>query len=121
VVVHLARTIPSRFVAKSGAANRKGKIFVDYLRNGHGATTVAAYSARARPGLGVSMPVDWDELAALKSGDHWTIATAREHISFQKADPWADLLTARQTLAKAWKALGLPAVARGTTAPSSSS
>jgi bifunctional non-homologous end joining protein LigD len=121
VVVHLARTIPSRFVAKSGAANRKGKIFVDYLRNGHGATTVAAYSARARPGLGVSMPVDWDELAALKSGDHWTIATAREHISFQKADPWADFLTARQTLAKAWKALGLPAVARGTTAPSSSS
>ena len=109
VVVHLARTIPSRFVARSGAANRKGKIFVDYLRNGHGATTAAAYSARARPGLGVSMPVDWDELGALKGSDQWTIATAREHISFQKADPWADFLKARQTLTKAWRALGLAA------------
>ena len=56
VVEHLARVIPSRFVARSGPANRIGKLFVDYLRNGHGATTAAAFSARARPGLGVSMP-----------------------------------------------------------------
>ena len=63
MVQHLAKTIPSRFVAKSGASNRVGKIFVDYLRNGHGATTAAAFSARARPGLGVSMPVAWDDLA----------------------------------------------------------
>lgn len=53
VVQHLARTIPSRLVAKSGPSNRFGKLFVDYLRNGHGATTAAAFSARARPGLGV--------------------------------------------------------------------
>ena len=57
VVQHLARTIPQRFVAKSGGGNRVGRIFVDYLRNGHGATTAAAFSARSRPGLGVSMPV----------------------------------------------------------------
>jgi hypothetical protein len=57
VVQHLARTAPSRFVAKSGGSNRIGKIFVDYLRNGHGQTTAAAFSARSRPGLGVSMPV----------------------------------------------------------------
>lgn len=50
IVAHLAKTIPSRFVAKSGAKNRIGKIFVDYHRNGHGATTAAAFSARARPG-----------------------------------------------------------------------
>ncbi len=50
LVQHLARTIPSRFVAKSGASNRVGKIFVDYLRNGFGATTAAAFSARSRPG-----------------------------------------------------------------------
>ena len=61
---HLAKTIPQRFVAKSGGANRVGKIFVDYLRNGHGATTAAAFSARSRPGLGVSMPVAWEELMA---------------------------------------------------------
>jgi DNA primase len=57
IVQHLVHTIPGRFVAKSGPANRIGRIFVDYVRNGHGATTAAAFSARARPGLGVSMPV----------------------------------------------------------------
>jgi DNA primase len=50
------RTLPDRFVAKSGPRNRVGKIFIDYLRNGFGATTVCAWSARARPGLGVSVP-----------------------------------------------------------------
>ncbi|MEP7058705.1 MAG: DNA ligase D [Caldimonas sp.] len=105
VVVHLAKAIPSRFVAKSGAANRKGKIFVDYLRNGHGATTAAAYSARARPGLGVSMPVTWEELPALKGGAQWTIATAREHLSFQKINPWAEYASTRQTLTAAMKLL----------------
>jgi bifunctional non-homologous end joining protein LigD len=111
VVEHLARVIPSRFVAKSGASNRVGKLFVDYLRNGHGATTAAAFSARARPGLGVSMPVSWEELPKLKSGAQWTIATAREHLSFQAIDPWADYWKAKQTLPAAMKALGfkLPA------------
>lgn len=106
VVQHLARVIPSRFAAKSGPANRIGKIFVDYLRNGHGATTVAAFSARARPGLGVSMPVAWDELPTLKGGNHWTILTAREHLSFHQVDPWAGYWTKRQTLASAMKMLG---------------
>jgi bifunctional non-homologous end joining protein LigD len=107
VVAHLARTIPSRFVAKSGPANRVGKIFVDYLRNGHGATTVAAFSARARPGMGVSMPVAWDELDKLKSGAHWGIATAREHLSFEASDPWAEYGATKQTLGAASKMLGL--------------
>jgi bifunctional non-homologous end joining protein LigD len=104
-VEHLARTIPSRFVAKTGAANRVGKVFVDYLRNGQGATTAAAFSARARPGLGVSMPVAWDDLAALKGGAQWNIATAREHLSFEQADPWAEFFEARQSLAAALKVL----------------
>jgi len=106
VVQHLARTIPSRFVAKSGPANRVGKLFVDYLRNGHGATTAAAFSARARPGLGVSVPVSWDDLATLKSGAQWTIATAREHLSFQTRDPWEGYWKAKQTLTGPMKVLG---------------
>jgi bifunctional non-homologous end joining protein LigD len=106
LVQHLARTLPSRFVAKSGAANRVGKIFVDYLRNGHGATTAAAFSARARPGLGVSVPVSWEQLSSLKSGDQWSIATAREHLSFQRDDPWADFWSARQLLAQAMRQFG---------------
>ena len=105
IVQHLAQTIPQRFVAKSGPSNRVGKIFVDYLRNGFNATTAAAFSARARPGLGVSMPVAWDELPEIRSGAHWTIADARDRLSFQKADPWADYWKCRQTMTAAMKAL----------------
>jgi bifunctional non-homologous end joining protein LigD len=101
VVAHMARTIPQRFVAKSGAGNRVGRIFIDYLRNGHGQTTVAAFSARARPGLGVSMPVAWEQLAELKSGAQWTVRTARDHLSLQRSDPWADFWKSRQTI-KRW-------------------
>ncbi|WP_436194600.1 DNA ligase D [Pseudorhodoferax sp. LjRoot39] len=106
VVKHLARTIPSRFVAKSGPRNRVGKLFVDYLRNGHGATTAAAFSARSRAGLGVSMPVAWEQLAELRSGAQWTIATARDYLSFQKDDPWAAYWKHRQTLTRAQRILG---------------
>ncbi len=106
VVQHLAATIPLRFVAKSGGANRVGRIFVDYLRNGHTATTAAAFSARSRPGLGVSMPIAWDQLMALKSAAQWTIATAREYLSFEPVDPWAGYWKSKQTLASAVEALG---------------
>jgi len=105
VVQHLAWTIPSRFVAKSGPKNRVGKLFVDYLRNGHGATTAAAFSARSRPGLGVSVPVSWEQLHELKSGAQWTIATAREYLSFEKTDPWAGYWKKRQTLSRAMRVL----------------
>jgi bifunctional non-homologous end joining protein LigD len=98
VVRHLARVVPQRFVARSGSANRVGKIFVDYLRNSHGATTAAAFSARARPGLGVSMPIAWDDLATLRRSDQWTVRTAREHLSFQTLDPWQGYASCRQTL-----------------------
>jgi bifunctional non-homologous end joining protein LigD len=101
VVQHLARVVPQRFVAKSGAANRVGKIYVDYLRNHHGATTAAAFSARARPGMGVSMPVSWEALPNLKRSDQWTVRTAREHLSFESVDPWQDYWTCLQTLTAA--------------------
>jgi len=110
-VQHLARTLPQRFVAKPGAANRVGKVFVDYLRNARGATTAAPFSARARPGLGVSMPVAWSELAALKGGAQWSIATAREHLSFEAEDPWRDFFGTKQTLTAAIRKLGLAAPA----------
>ncbi|MBP0639618.1 DNA ligase D [Cupriavidus sp. AcVe19-6a] len=100
-VQHLAATLPQRFTARSGAANRKGKIFVDYLRNGFSQTTAAAFSARARPGLGVSMPVSWEQLPKLKNGAQWTIRDAREYLSFQVADPWASYWESRQTLTDA--------------------
>lgn len=106
VVQHMAKTIPQRFVAKSGGTNRVGKIFIDYLRNGHGQTTATAFSARARPGMGVSMPIAWEQLSSLKSGSQWTIATAREYLSFQREDPWEAYWKSRQTLTAAMKVLG---------------
>jgi len=106
IVQHLAKTIPQRFVAKSGGSNRVGRIFVDYLRNGHGQTTATAFSARSRPGLGVSMPVAWEQLRELKGGAQWSIATAREYLSFQTTDPWAGYWQAKQTLAAGMKILG---------------
>lgn len=107
VVIHMAETLPQRFAAKSGGSNRLGKIFIDYLRNGHGQTTAAAFSARARPGLGVSVPIRWEQLPELKSGAHWTVATTREYLSFEKSDPWADYWKCRQTLTTARKRLKL--------------
>ncbi|PRX33362.1 ATP-dependent DNA ligase LigD phosphoesterase module /ATP-dependent DNA ligase LigD polymerase module [Paraburkholderia sp. BL18I3N2] len=100
-VRHLAKTIPDRFSATSGAANRIGKVYVDYLRNGKAQTTATAFSARARPGMGVSMPVSWEQLSDLKSGAHWTVQTAREYLSFQTQDPWGAYWSAKQSLASA--------------------
>lgn len=105
VVEHMATTLPDRFAFKSGPKNRVGKIFIDYLRNGRGATTVAAWSARARPGLGISVPVAWDELASLRGGDHWTVATAHTRLDVGNA-PWADYAKAAVGLAPAMKAIG---------------
>jgi len=106
VVQHMAATIPDRFVAKSGPRNRVGRIFIDYLRNGIGATTVAALSARARPGLGVSVPVAWEELGTLTSAAHWTVANVGPRLAaMAKRDPWAGHDAVRQTLTQASKRL----------------
>jgi bifunctional non-homologous end joining protein LigD len=51
------------------------------------------------------MPIGWDDLAKLKSGSQWTIATAREHLSFETSDSWGDYWTAKQTLTGPMKAL----------------
>ncbi len=105
IVQHLARTIPDRFVAKSGPKNRVGRIFIDYLRNGFGATTACAWSARARPGLGISVPIGWDELDGLASGAQWTVATVPERLA-QGNTPWQDYEASRVALGPAMKLLG---------------
>ncbi|MCS4510076.1 DNA ligase D [Xylophilus ampelinus] len=104
VARHLARTIPSRFVAKSGPRNRVGKIYVDFLRNGRGATTVAAWSARSRPGMGISVPLEWDELETLTSGAHWTVRTVDARLRPGNA-PWAGYAAAAVSLTPALKVL----------------
>lgn len=105
LVVHMSRTLPKLFVSRSGARNRVGRIFIDYLRNGKGATTVAAFSARARPGLGVSVPVAWRELKGLETANQWDIFNVFERLSKQRTDPWKDYAATRQTLDAAAKKL----------------
>lgn len=104
IVQHLARTIPQKFVAKSGPQNRVGKIFVDYLRNGFGATTVSAWSARARPGLGVSVPIAWDELQQLSSSAHWTVKNIAERVPIGNS-VWDGYPTSARSLHKAMRLL----------------
>ena len=69
-------TSPRRWACRTG----KGKIFIDYLRNNRGSSTVAAFSLRARPGMGASVPLDWDELDEVKSGDQWNIGNVHERL-----------------------------------------
>lgn len=84
----MARQIPERFVAKMGPRNRVGRIFVDYLRNQRGASTVAAYSVRARPGLSVSVPIAREELSDLKSSAQWHIGNLEQRMAQLESDPW---------------------------------
>ncbi|MES2741550.1 MAG: DNA ligase D [Pseudomonadota bacterium] len=105
VVAHMAKTIPERFVQKSGASNRLGKIFIDYLRNGRGSTTVCAWSARTRPGLGISVPVAWDELASIQGGDHWKVGNVHQRLDVGNT-PWDAYAASAKGLAVAMKNLG---------------
>lgn len=85
--------------------NRIGKIFIDYLRNGFGATTVAAWSVRSRPGLGVSVPIAWTELESLGGAAHWTIANLEPRLKTGNR-PWKSYARAAQSLGRAMKTLG---------------
>jgi bifunctional non-homologous end joining protein LigD len=103
--------VPEIFVAKSGPRNRVGRIFIDYLRNGFGATTVAAWSLRARPGMGVSVPIDWNELSHIESAAQWTLRNAGERLAIGNR-PWADYAGAARGLGTAMKKLGYKPVAQ---------
>ncbi|MEQ5844360.1 DNA ligase D (plasmid) [Paraburkholderia acidicola] len=108
VAHHMVATLPEHFSAKMGTRNRGRKIFVDYPRNGRGSSTVAAYSARARPSLGVSVPLAWNELERTQSGDQWTIANLHERLERLKRDPWAGYAKTRERItAEMRKRLGM--------------
>ncbi|VVM43080.1 Multifunctional non-homologous end joining protein LigD [Pseudomonas fluorescens] len=98
IVSHMAKLLPERFSAVSGPKNRVGRIFIDYLRNGLGATTICTYAARTREGLPVSVPVFPEEVAELKGGNQWNIHTVHERLTEVGNEPWADLNKTRQTI-----------------------
>jgi bifunctional non-homologous end joining protein LigD len=87
------------YVATMSKKKREGKIFIDWLRNGAGATAVLPYSPRARPGCAVAMPLSWDELAGLDP-KAFTVATVPGLLKKRKKDPWADFIGLKQALPK---------------------
>ncbi|WP_339407182.1 DNA ligase D [Pseudomonas helleri] len=108
LVKYMAHLMPGRFSAVAGPKNRVGKIFIDYLRNGKGATTINAYAARAREGLPVSVPIAKDELSEIKGADAWTIFTLPKRLAALAQDPWAEYGKTRQMITKSMrKTIGL--------------
>jgi bifunctional non-homologous end joining protein LigD len=99
---------PRRFTATMSKAKRTGKIFIDTFRNSRGATAVAAYSTRARPGAPVSAPLAWDEVSARIRSDHYTIKNLPRRLATIGADPWEGYSRLSQTITRAMrKAVGL--------------
>jgi bifunctional non-homologous end joining protein LigD len=97
VVMSMVADAPQRYVGKMTKSLRKGKIFIDYFRNSREATSVAAYSTRARPGAAVSAPLSWEQLGRTKGAADFTVLNLKK--SF-KQDPWADIGKVRQKLPK---------------------
>jgi bifunctional non-homologous end joining protein LigD len=111
----LATQRPDLFTASMAKAARPGRVFVDYLRNAHGATAVCAYSTRARPGAHVSVPVAWEELAGLDPA-RYDIRSVPRRLAALRSDPWVGYEKARRPLGPEL----LDAVRLGTPDPRSS-
>jgi bifunctional non-homologous end joining protein LigD len=94
----LSEAEPERFLANMSKAKRKGRIFIDYLRNQRGATAILPYAARARPNAPVAAPVSWDALADLTTAARWTVLDADELIERANMKALAGWGVAEQTL-----------------------
>jgi bifunctional non-homologous end joining protein LigD len=94
----LAREYPDRYVAVMSKARRKGRIFLDYLRNGRGATAICPYSTRARAGAPVSVPVDWDEVTKGLRPDQFNIRNLPQRLARLKSNPWEGIEKTRQSI-----------------------
>jgi DNA ligase D len=89
---------PTLFTAVSSKERRKGRIYVDYLRNGRGASAVASYSLRAKPNFPVATPIRWDELRTLTSGSAFNRINIRKRLETLSADPWDGLDSAPSSI-----------------------
>jgi bifunctional non-homologous end joining protein LigD len=94
----MVKDAPDRFVATMTKTRRAGKIFIDFFRNDRGATAVAAYSTRARPGAPIATPLAWEELTPALRSDHFTVANIARRLRALDADPWADMRKLKQRL-----------------------
>lgn len=94
----MAADSPDRYVATLSRAKRRGRVFVDYLRNGRAQTAVASFSPRARPGATVAAPLAWAEVAPGLDPGRFTIATMGKRLAAQPRDPWSGFFDVRQAL-----------------------
>jgi bifunctional non-homologous end joining protein LigD len=103
----MERDNPSLYLSKMTKAARKGKIYLDYLRNERGATAVAPYSPRARPDPGVAVPLEWKELGTPER-PNFRISNFAEWSHRLRRDPWEKMKTLPQPIsAEARQACGL--------------
>jgi bifunctional non-homologous end joining protein LigD len=98
LVEGMVKDEPSKYLAVMTKAKRANKIFLDYLRNGYGATAVCAFSTRARAGAPVSVPIEWDELDAKVRSASFDVKNIEERLAALKRDPWAEFDDARVPL-----------------------
>ncbi|MFI4970994.1 MAG: DNA polymerase domain-containing protein, partial [Lysobacterales bacterium] len=89
---------PLTYLATASKARRSGRIFIDWLRNTRGATSVASWSLRARGGAPVAMPLRWDELGRIRSADAFDLAAAQRRAKILRKDPWEDFNSLDQVL-----------------------
>jgi bifunctional non-homologous end joining protein LigD len=94
----MAGDSPEAYVSTIPKARRRGKILIDYLRNQRGATAIAPYGARARPGAPVSMPLEWEELSPAIGPAHFTVANAPARLASLASIPWVDFRKAATPL-----------------------
>jgi bifunctional non-homologous end joining protein LigD len=103
VAKHLVAERPDRYVATVRKAARKGRIYVDYLRNSRGATAIASYSTRARAGAPVATPLAWDELAQTTQPNSWNVENIPERLARLTSDPWPRFDQLRQSLTRSMR------------------
>jgi bifunctional non-homologous end joining protein LigD len=101
VVAKLASDKPHLYTASLGKQARHGRIFIDYLRSGRGATAVAAFSTRARTGATVSAPLTWQAVETGIRSDQFTILDLAQRLRSLRADPWADFTAVKQKISAA--------------------
>lgn len=98
LAIQMVAQNPKKYVANMAKNKRVKKIFIDYLRNGYGATAVVPYSLRAKPISAVALPITWTELKKIKSSDEFTLAKALKKIKSRKKDPWEGMMKLKQKI-----------------------
>ncbi len=96
----VARDDPKSFTTNMSKERREGRIFIDYLRNGRGNTSVVCYCARARKGAPVATPLRWDELRTLEGPDQYKVDSIQRRLSALGQDPWIGFNHSRRPLTK---------------------